>query len=113
MFKNKKEELVFKLQRIAANICVDAGLIITPERFVIEGTKVLIDILTKEEELYRHPSTWWQMFKSVYFPKWLLRLYPVKYTEVWTVHKFPELTFPTKDVLGKEFVHLKIIEPKD
>jgi hypothetical protein len=78
-----------------------------------EGVRLvrgILDILTYEEEIYRYPSDWWQAFKERWFPKWLLKQFPVKKAEVWAVHKFPELA-PPDGFLGKEFVHLKIIQP--
>jgi len=29
----------------------------------------------------KHPKDWWQAFKERWFPKWLLRRYPVQYHE--------------------------------
>ena len=31
--------------------------------------------------VFKFPSTWWQHFKQSYYPEWLLRKFPVRYSE--------------------------------
>ncbi len=110
------KELTFKLQRVASGIALLNGLQIEPDRFIVkfkeangvQTIQLLLDILIQEEELYGHPADWWQMFKERYFPKWAKRRWPIKQTEVWAMHKYPELE-PPNDIIGKEFVHLRIV----
>lgn len=83
----------------------------SPERIVIEGSKVILDILTQEDEVFDYPADWWQAFKERWFTKWLKRRSRVKRARVWAIHKFPELDFP-QNFVGKEFVHLKVLPKK-
>lgn len=51
-----------------------------------------------------YPKNWWQHFKQTFFPKWLLKKYPVKYetvTKTWTYDV--EWIFPFSPSITKEF----------
>jgi len=39
------------------------------------------------KKLFSYPEDWKQAFKERWFPKWLLKKYPVKYTEITTEAK--------------------------
>lgn len=65
--------------------------------------------LGKEEKLASYPRDWWQAVKQRWFPFWILRRWPVEYTQIIAIHKFPEAEIPS---LGKEFVHLEYKEKK-
>lgn len=112
------KEFTFKVRRLGSEIALRYyGVRISPERFITEVLtgrrgelllRVLLHVATQDEELLKRPKTWWQMFKAQYFPKWLLRRFPVQMEEIWVTHKFPELEIP-EYALGREFVHLRII----
>jgi len=51
-----------------------AGDIIAQVRGFVWGERV--DALS-----ISHPSDWWQAFKDRWFPRWLLKKYPVKFTK--------------------------------
>ena len=112
--KLNSEEHTFKVQRLASAYAISKKAItIASERFISKVVdtndalmvKLLVDIATQEEELHEYPEDWWQAIKERWFPKWLLRRYPVKYAQVWAYHKFPELEVPN---LGKELINLKV-----
>ena len=86
-----KERITFKVNRIVTQAAIDQ----------------IFRLATQEEELAKYPATWWQFFKEAYFPKWLLRKFPVQYEEIWAVRKYPEINIPD---LGSEYVHFKIID---
>ena len=86
-----KERITFKVNRIVTQAAIDQ----------------IYRLATMEEELAKYPATWWQAFKETFFPKWLLRKFPVQYEEIWAVHKFPEVNIPD---LGTEYVHFKILD---
>lgn len=64
----------------------------------------LYRFLSKEEIEAVYPTDWWQAFKERWFPYWLLRRYPVRYTKIVAKHLFPEATVPN---LGKEIIQVK------
>lgn len=35
-----------------------------------------------EEKEITYPTNWWEAFKAEYFPEWLRKIYPIKYTKV-------------------------------
>lgn len=112
------EDFTFKLRQIGAMVALDKGIRLSPDRFKIEVLKnegqyilkVLVDLLTQEQEVMKIPANWWEGIKLRWFPQQLLARYPVKWDEIWAVHKFPELDTP---VLGREFVHLKLIKQEE
>lgn len=82
------------LERVKVNL-IDYISEAQLRNFFIEGSK---DALTNSIALKLHgflmgeklreekrnwkvsyPSSWWQMFKKQYFPKWLLKSFPIKY----------------------------------
>jgi len=107
--KYYEQHYELKLKRIVAQILADNALLMEVDRFKrVADTRMvkwLVTIATQEEPLCRYPATWWDAFKE----KWLKRWFTVNYTEVIAVHKYPELSIPDQ-VLGREFVHLRIKE---
>lgn len=111
------EEFTFQVQQLAEVLAMGRGTKIAGERFdveeKVEATRYLIalvlDIATQEEPMMRIPADWWQAFKERWYPQWLKKKSPVKYKEIVAVHRFPELEVP-HEVLGREFVHLKIVD---
>ena len=116
------EKFDLKIQRFGTVYALSRAIRIKPERIKVQffkdksfdHVKQLIDVATQEDELEQYPqnfftrlSFWWQEFKRKWFPRWLLRRYPVEWHQVWAVHKFPELDVPS---LGKECVSLKVIK---
>lgn len=112
------QEYTFRIRRLATEYAVSKGIRVKPKRFSLEAydydnfvlVRALVDLATQEEELCKYPDSWWQAFKERYFPRWLLKRCPVRYTEVWAYHKYPELEVPD---LGKEIIHLKAIRYDD
>jgi len=37
---------------------------------------------------------------------------PLRWKHVWAIHKFPELNLPDDLVVGREFVHFRIVDEK-
>ncbi len=54
-----------------------------------------------------YPSDWWQAFKERWMPKWVLRLSPVKYSEIVARHMFPFLQEELGEEVVKVFVRSK------
>ncbi len=111
---DKSEEFTFKVRQLATVLALDRnGIIVNPDRFIIENMgdsiRVLLDVATQEEDIMETPSDWWQHFKLRWFPRWLKKRYPVKMSWISAIHQFPELDIP-HNVLGREFVHLKVID---
>ena len=110
------KELEFKVQNITTCYAIDNQLLLDANRIKLEIVnegirsmlKATIDILTKEELLVKYPADWWQAFKERWFPKWLKRKHPVKYTECFAQHLFPEQSFPN---FGREVIKLKMVSP--
>jgi hypothetical protein len=61
------------------------------------------DIWTEEfeGEIVKYPSTWVQAFKEEWFPNWLLKKYPVKYTSRKSSFK---ILYPYFDPLESRYV---------
>ena len=125
----ENQEYEFKVKRLVVQRLVDKGLIIEANRlkrqqhgdledYDAQLIRHILDIATQEDPLYKHPTRqnsrgmWWEYLKARWFPDWLLRKFPIKYEEIIAVHKFPELSLPDS-LLGREFVHLKIVELED
>ena len=54
---------------------------------VRDAVNVMVEALIPRQEfqpekIVRYPASWWQGLKEVFFPKWLQRRFPVRYTEV-------------------------------
>jgi len=41
----------------------------------------------------KYPKDWWQAFKERWFPKWLLKRYPVQYHEAHVRAFYPKISF--------------------
>lgn len=105
------EEFQFIIKRLGSAYAQDKGIKVDPKRFMVEVgkrlVKVVIDVATQEEDLAKYPSTWWDAFKERWYPKWLLKRFPVEYDWIWARHTYPEVEVPP---LGKEFVTLRVIK---
>ena len=111
-------EHTFQLRRLTQSIALSqGGIILAPERVrfeIIEHEaqdilRGVITYLTQEEPLCKYPANWWEAFKLRVFPRWLKRKTPaIKMTEVWAVHRFPELD-PPESMVGREFISLHIV----
>ncbi len=112
----EQDKFTLRVRQIKKDTVAAYGLAVNPERihlFEIEGTiRAMFNVLTHEDMLAQVPADWWQHFKSRWFPAWLLRRSPPKYTEIMAIHVFPELAIP-EQVLGREFVHLRIIKSEN
>lgn len=79
-----------------ANLKVDVW-----NEYNLEFKRIMYRITTqiwgeKRNETLIIPATWWQMFKEQYFPKWLLKHFPVEYYDMSfaILTKFPEYNYP-------------------
>jgi len=111
-------EYIFKVKQLVIQKLVESGLNMDYRRFNQQVNEPmvqwLVKVLVQEETLAKYPSDWWQALKERWFPwsfagRMWLRRWPVRYTEVMAVHKFPELS-PPDEVLGREFVTLKLVD---
>ena len=106
-------EYIFKVKQLVIQKLVESGLNMDYHRFNQQVNEPmvqwLVKVLVQEETLAKYPSDWWQALKERWFKPWMLRRWPVRYTEVLAVHKFPELN-PPDEVLGREFVTLKLVD---
>jgi hypothetical protein len=68
---------------------------------------------------FEYPKSWWQMFKQQYFPKWLLKRFPVKtkkdtrlvtFKKYATYPKAPAVAFP--EGYGGKIVYKSFITEK-
>jgi len=68
---------------------------------------------------FKYPKSWWQMFKQQYFPKWLLKKFPVKtkkdtrlvtFKKYATYPKFLAIAFP--EGYGGKIVYRSFITEK-
>uniref|UniRef100_A0A6M3K1Z7 Uncharacterized protein n=1 Tax=viral metagenome TaxID=1070528 RepID=A0A6M3K1Z7_9ZZZZ len=111
------KEFDFRVRRIAAVVAVkDYGVVVPENRYQViwgadDTARLILDIATMEEPIMEIPADWWQHFKQRWFRGWLTRKFPVKTKWIGAEHKFPELSIPDS-LLGKEFVHLAIINPQ-
>lgn len=120
MTELRYEEIKLRVKRYTIVYAFAARAVVIPEGNVAvevdnkEGTmsgiyaqvRLMINALTQEHFQLKYPRTWWDAVKARWFPKWLLRKFPIKYNAVWTTHVFPEMAVPKQ---GKEFVTLKVI----
>jgi len=115
-------ELTFRVRSLFNQVCLDKGIGIDEERIILRlkpeiedkissDLKYMINIATMEDEVVKYPSDWWQWFKQRWFPAWALKMFPIKYAHVWSIHKFPEVSIPNRFV-GQEFVHFRILRDK-
>mgnify|MGYP001579721581 CR=1 FL=1 len=106
-----KNEYQLRIRKIMGRVAFDYALRVNPERLKIEEVadqlNLILHIATIEEPVSTIPATWWDWFKKRWFPLWVLRRFPIQYTEIIVAHKFPELSVPDQ-LLGHEFVHLTV-----
>ena len=62
----------------------------------------------KKEVIIKYPQDWQEAFKERWFPKWLLKKYPVKYTKEKVSAKifYPEIKIPAT----KSYVEVYVAE---
>ncbi len=113
MNENNEERIELEIQRIVSQVVMhDYPDIYGPnlktqyfpmlENYIGEGIRHIYRMAVKEELEAQYPSDWKQSFKERWFPKWLIKRYPIKYTQIIAKHKFPQWQ---RD-LGKEYVSL-------
>lgn len=71
----------------------------------IISTRLLSREIGKKEEVvkFQEYATWWNHFKSSYFPKWLLKYFPVKYATSSVTVTFTQFeAYPKLNVKGTE-----------
>lgn len=71
----------------------------------IISTRLLSREIGKKEEVvtFQEYATWWNHFKSSYFPQWLLNYFPVKYVTKSVTVKFIQFEgYPRLNVKGTE-----------
>jgi len=75
---------------------------------VSEQAEFLMDqmVLTLKAEVYgehlrdhKFPADWWQAVKDRWFPDWLKRRYPVRYTIISRSAVYPEMSLPNGRVI--------------
>ena len=73
-------------------------------------TQVLASDLGEIEKAISYPSTWWQMFKDSYFPRWLLKRFPIIYKkQTWKIKGWA--TYPHFDkIIPGERAVFKMVE---
>lgn len=86
------EDLVLKVQKAVVSQAISRDMLadINVAHYVddIAGNLVIrlsaFIACTEEQAVrtFRYPSTAWEHIKEAYFPKYLLRRFPVKYTEI-------------------------------
>ena len=59
-----------------------------------EVVSIVVKALGQTLEEIHYPSTWWQAFKQHFFPRWLLRWFPVEYTGHKIVTFYPKIALP-------------------
>ena len=107
----------FRLQSIAHAVAADYGLLLRGERLQLEyldqlGQTIIrgiLDIAVKDEQVLDLPDGWFQMLKHEVFPRWLLKLSPVRYKRIWAVHLFPEINIPP-EYFDKQYVQFRVRE---
>jgi len=73
------------------------------EDYDAAGLRHLCRIAVKEETEAAYPRDWWQHFKERWFPQILLNRFPIQYTKIIAMHKFPHW----EKELGKEHVEIR------
>jgi len=112
--KAKFAEFALRVRRIAANVALEDYHLYVPEQMfsvVQNGARLILNLATMETPIMDIPADWWQHTKEKFFPAWLKRKTPVRYTRVVAEHKFPELNLP-ESMLGQEFVSLKLLNER-
>lgn len=107
----KKTKIQLRVQRIVNHVRFDLGLYGPNLEFQYFGLleevsgqaiRAIYKCAVYEELKAQFARDWWQAFKERWFPKWLLRRFPVEYTQIFAKHKFPHW----KKELGTEYVEV-------
>lgn len=110
MIRKDYEEYVFKMKKLLVKSAAEKGIKVGLDRLGIavgeDAVIAILELATQEEDVAHYPSNWKQAFKERWFPAWAKKKWPVLYTRVWAIHKYPEVDPP----LGAEFVHFKKVE---
>ena len=111
----KVAEFTFQIKKLASVLALDEfGIVIDGNQLniTVAGDMIrgLLSLATQEEPILELPDGLWEHFKERWFPRWLKRRYPVRMKWVVAYHKYPELAVP-ESMIGREFVHLKIVDP--
>lgn len=77
--------LDLQLHKFGTNLCITNAMFEASKGSVAHEMECRLTayICAENQPPYRYytPLSWWQMFKEQWFPKWLLRKYPVKKVE--------------------------------
>jgi len=114
------EDFSFRVHRIIGMIHLENSLMINQDRYKIQIVENFVDkmlrgmleIATHEDQVHDYPEDWWQSCKARWFPDWLKRKSPVRYSRIWAVHKYPELNIPN-ELVGREFIHFKVVKDSE
>ena len=53
--------------------------------------------LSQPSGIVSYPATWWQALKHRWFPKWLTKLFPIKWRQVETIRFCPHFVGPDNE----------------
>ena len=121
-----EKEYTFRVLPIFYQVALDAGVLLDVNRVefdtwrdysLMEMMRGILRIATQEEEVFKYPENFWtrlgQRWQRAKEKTRVLRvLMPLRWKYVWAIHKFPELNLPDDLVVGKEFVHFRIVDEK-
>lgn len=119
-----EEEYTFRVLPIFYQVALDAGILIDANRVefdtwrdysLIQMMRGILRIATQEDEVFKYPENFWtrlgQLWQRAKEKTRVLRvLMPLHWKYVWAIHKFPELNLPDDLVIGKKFVHFRIVD---
>jgi hypothetical protein len=58
--------------------------------------EIRVSLASEQLKEYRYPSDWKQAFKERWFPKWLLKKYPVKYDVLIPKALYPDISLKNR-----------------
>ena len=77
------------------------------ENYDAMGIRHIFRLVGTDKLMHKYPSDWWQAFKERWLPKWILKICPVRYSEIIAKHMFPFLQEALGDEIVKVFVRQK------
>lgn len=84
------------------------GLVATMRAYLAKGTHQ-----ERKTTHLRIPATWWEHFKETNFPKWLLKFFPVQYTERPFTYESQTRICPHGDMSWGDRSHIDFLRYED
>jgi len=98
MSKIQLEETTFYIQRVLdiPRENIDVQFFPSLECWDGMGLRLVARIWGETIDIVHYPSTWWDAFKVRWFPAWLKRRFPPRFTEIKAKALYPKVSIPSK-----------------